>query len=251
MDSKRVWEFDSTCERLRALVYGPSGTFKTMSLRTIPASMTVKVVDFDNGAVGIRNAKGFTIKTFIDPPAIPLGIPGLTQTEKPSAWIKGRSEILMSLLKPDCDILVVDTLSMMTQAMVRHILGEKGKDSYRPVGNEWWDIASEVQSVFPQFMNPRIHVIMLAHEEMVKNENDAVIGVRPLTIGKFVNQIGNYFSEVYHTVKRGNTYYWDMKGTSNTIAKSRYYVSGEVSEIPQDWTKVFDTLKKKFNGAVP
>ncbi len=262
----KVSEMDASRPRLSCLLYGESGTKKTRSLLTVPSSLNVKILDFDNGAFFLKGKPGIEVLTFVDPPPIPKGSKE-AKTKGPLAWQRGRDEIISTLLRPgDTDLLVVDTITTISNAIVRAKLEEKGDPYAQPTLQEWGAVIRELTSVFSMCLDPRIHVIVMCHEEVMQSNEGGVIGYRPMVNGrKLPNQMPNFFDEVYRAVERGGEYKWQVSKASGALAKTRlgmgFANTGVIVEetgqqkvekfILQSWTKVFKRLKEEFNGAVP
>lgn len=262
----KVSEMDSSKVRLSCLLYGASGTKKTRSLLTVPPALNVKIVDFDNGAFFLKGKEGMKVLTFVDGPAIPKGYKGPTE-KRPLAWQRGRDEIISTLLRPgDTDLLVVDTITTISNAIIRAKLEEKGDPFAQPTLQEWGAVIRELTSVFSMCLDPRIHVIVIAHEEVMLSKEGGIDGYRPLVNGRQLPaQMPNFFDEVYRSVERGNNFMWQVSTHDHALAKTRlgmgFTSPGVVVEetgqpkvekfIPQSWAKVFKRLKEEFNGAVP
>lgn len=244
-----VGKMDPNKRRLRFLIYGPSGSGKTFSVRTIPAHLNVKVVDFDDGSMQLEGKDGIKIVQFLDPPPIPESYSG----PKPDvfhAWTKGRDTILSTLLKPgDVDILVIDSLTAISESIFRFVGYEKTKDYYRAEIQDWGVIVSELSRLLQMLTRPRIHVIMLAHEQKLFDKKGYICGGQPLIYGKNLPwHLPEFFDEVYYASKKGSRYVWDPKGNSEQIGKSRL---GYSEQMPQNFSDPFNKLKNEFNGAVP
>jgi len=240
-------------KRLKALLYGDSGTRKTRSVLTIPPEMKVLLLDIDDGTLSLGSSlpPNITVVKFYDTPPSP-------KDEKVNtgpflhAFHKLRSQLLGELVSPKHDVVFVDSLTALSNAVLRQIAFDHKDDYYVPQIQDWGSYVSDFRNICNMLSNPRVHVLFIAHEDEVMKTTgvgkEEVDKIRPFIHTKFSKQLGRFFDEEYRSTNRGNKTMWRTQGNQTIEAKSRL---GLPLEVEMGWGQVFEKLRSEFNGAVP
>lgn len=177
---------------IRALCIGPSGTGKTGMLASLViAGYTLWILDYDNGLPILRNAlrehykedpdamlsalRRVHARTLRDPVRMRAGVPKL---DKPTAW-REAGEALgtwnADKLGPS-DVIVIDTLSTMTQSAFNHGLNLNGRLNMKPHEADYGWMADSVFLFIDMLTNDDMHcnVIVNTHVRYLRGEEESV-----------------------------------------------------------------------------
>jgi len=101
---------------------------------------------------------------------------------------------------------IVDNLSAMTDVCMERAMQLDPKRS--PTGGPLWNVHYQMvknlmEGRLRQLINLESNLVLIAHLDVLKDENGAVIGVEPSLTGQLSVDVPAYFHEVlYHTHKR-------------------------------------------------
>lgn len=226
----------TTEKGMKILLYGPSGTGKTELASTFP---NPHFVDLDNGMLSLsgKDIKYITIsnKTTTDPDF--LSTVGEKLASK-DAYTKAAKliEYWANNLTPK-DTLVVDSFSFLNEYAMDYVLRLAGQAT--PRIQDWGAAQGMLINILEQINDVACNVIIIAHNQFVKDEQSGFVSWLPDTIGKLATKVSVYFDEVYLTgVERGKgtereqvIYYIDTVPSRATTAKSRLKLPNRI-EFP-------------------
>jgi hypothetical protein len=201
--------------RLRTMLYGKQGSGKSSTAASHPGK--VGVLDCDNGAMVYKNNASIIQ---IQEDAV---LPG--QRVEPKAWLKAQAA-LDYFMGAKVDAIVIDSMSTLSDACMKRILFEAGKQAGQETFTEWrrqMDLLTNF--VFKAFGSGK-DTIVICHEEFDKDDVTGQIWCLPLITGKLAEKMPNWFDEVYHMMPdqdtKGNPVYKMMtKATRMYACKSR------------------------------
>lgn len=182
---------------LKFLLVGSSGCGKTHFCGTYTKG-PLHVYSFDpHGHLTLLKSenKAITVDSFLD-----------TDLDKAQAyrnfattWNKDLAEGYFQQLADQNGILVLDSLSTLSQAIMDEVLrtAKIEKPSLKIISQDLWGQQSQIiKHVIREVNALPCMAIMTAHEELV-TDSSGTTKYYPLTTGKLKTQIGLYFSEIY------------------------------------------------------
>ena len=210
---------DIEVKKLKVLIYGKSGTGKTTFGSTFPKPY---FFDFDNGMLSLKG-KDIEYDTY-------------KEIQKAELKLKELE------LKCPYETIVVDSVSTMQEIMMKRQLELNRKMS--PTLHEWMMLVQGIKSLFSRLVAMPQHLVITAHEEIIRDEITGEILVQPLIVGKLASSLPIYFDEVYRGEvrkdKSGKVIYQILTtATTKYSAKSRLGCLDTV-EVPS-----FEAIIKK------
>lgn len=226
----------------KVLVYGPPGVGKTVFASTFPKPY---FFDCDNGLLSIRG-------TSIDyDPYHDVTRNGVLAV---SGWDGVREKL--DEFERECPYLtlVVDGISTLEEYILNRFCADNGRKD--PSQQEYGQAIKEMQKLFLRLMNLPQHVVVTAHELVVKDELQGGITIQPLIIGKkFPQKLPMYFDEVYRmhigetTDKNGKKIRRHLLHTvagTNSCGKSRLRVLDPIMEA--DFNALIGKVREEEAG---
>ena len=134
--------------------------------------------------------------------------------------------------------LVVDNLGAMTDlAMEKAMqLDPKRSSTGGPLWNVHYQMVKNLmEGRLRQFLNLNCNLVMIAHLEVIKDEDGAVIGVEPGLTGKLSADVPAYFDEVYYHTHRkegGGDTKWFIQTVPIGRNHGRSRLSGKERVLP-------------------
>lgn len=212
-------------QAVKALLIGDSGSGKTGSLASlVEAGYNLHVLDYDNGLDTLVNVlwnkpqpeellKRVKYETLTDkmksqldgtiipsgkPTAFPAGMKLLNDWK-----VKDESGNLIEDLGPATSwgsdtVLVIDSLTMLSEAAMRHVLSVAGRLGQQPQIQDWGEAMRKVQGLLELLYSDSIkcNVVVTAHVQYVEGEEGGTKGY-PATLGqKLPPKTGRYFNTV-------------------------------------------------------
>ncbi len=221
---------DIKANKLKVLCYGKSGTGKTMFAGTFPKPY---FFDTDNGVLSLRGSTSdIDYDTYSD-----------TDLARPTATQLIEKKI--GELQKDCpyETIVVDSLTTVADLAMNRILFINGRAKAVPQQQDWLQQMNWLRNFVLTLLAMPKHVVVVAHEQIDRDENLGSLQALPLVTGKLAGKIGLYFDEVYSaqcvTKGKETEYRLLTRGNSIYTAKSRLGCF-ELYEAPY-----FDSLMKK------
>ena len=221
---------------MKILLYGPSGTGKTELSSTFP---NPHFVDLDNGMLSLagKDIKYVTISSRETTDPDFLAIPKGDVYAKRDAYTKAVKliEYWANNLKAG-DTLIVDSFSFLNEYAVDYVL--RLANQATPRIQDWGAAQGMLINILEQINDVECNVIIVAHNQFVKDEQSGFVSWLPDTIGKLATKISVYFDEVYLTgVERGKggerekiIYYIETVPTRATTAKSRLKLPNRIDD---------------------
>lgn len=209
----------------RILLMGDSGTGKTHFIGTMPSPF---ICDFDRGTSTLRGKK--------------VKVLPFAMTE----WKDFKAEVLAWRGGPqyDCATFCVDSLTMAADAAMTHVLKKNNREAGQPTIADWGEAIREVKDVLGYITTLPCHVVVTAHQELVKDELLGDLQYRPLIFGKDLPaRLGIWFDDVFKTVvqtsitggKQVSAYRLQVKpDMRNQMIKSRMNTDGKIFDMYED-----------------
>lgn len=241
----------------KALIAADSGLGKTGSLISlVEADYKLRILDFDNGLDYLANLVKqrcpdkmanveFAICTdkfkSVNGQMIPDG--------QPKAFSKGMS-MLTHWKEGDTDlgkitewgpeeVLVIDSMTLMSRAALRHILALNGRLAATPQIQDWGQAMERIESCLELLYSDAIgcNVVITSHVTAVQDTEGGAVKEYPAALGqKLPPKIGRYFNSVL-TIKRkgaGGAEKRVIKTTSEGLLECKASAPGLPSELPID-----------------
>lgn len=198
-------------DKLKILVYGESGSGKTHFGGTCPKPL---FFDFDGGMLTLRKEKEIA---FVD-------LTGMS-TKAEKVWPDFMEALKEYGEDEQFETLIIDSLTTAATACMDYVLSLNRRTGQNPQLQDWLTQMNELKEMIKLVKATKKHVIVLAHEQVEKDEITGRIWMLPLITGKMARQIGLYFDEVYHSEakqKKDETIYSLLtKPTGLLTAKTR------------------------------
>lgn len=236
-----------TTKNIKLLMLGDSGGGKTGALAALAnAGYNLRILDFDQGAVDVLltyvDRKYWSnIECIVLTDKIKAVGPRLTPDGKPTAFsdalallthwrynedegkviTKRATEYSVDFDPLDAwtanDILVIDSLSFMSEAALRYVLHINGRSGEQPFQSDWGEAQRMIEGVL-QLLNDtsiKCHVIVNTHitivEPTVKDGDGketalagGIIKALPMALGKALPpKVGTYFNTMLRCRTRG------------------------------------------------
>lgn len=181
--------------KLKVLVYGGSGTGKSTFAGSFP---TPFFCDFDGGMLCLRG-KNVEYETYSDRSLL-----------RPEAFSKFEAKIeefkaQIAAGSMPYQTVVLDSITTMQEACLRQIQYANRTVGKQTTLQEWGMLVGKMEDVLYSITSMNVHLVAVAHEQIVQNELSSEVMILPLIVGKKLpDRLGLFFDEVYHSrVDRG------------------------------------------------
>ena len=251
----RIVDFGSddipeSASNIKFMVYGPTGSGKTYSLRTLPERMRpALLIDCDRGsrALWTDESLGTAVQFDIEDP----------ESGRPLMY-EQTAEFLQTFhrdpeaagLKTDFKTVVVDSYTVMHQAIMAYVLwksykGTSGKGAERrnttdepPTLPEYGIITHLAQQFVQALIQLDRNLIVICHEAtQIVDEVTGRSRGGPALPPKLAQSMPRYFDEILYSATEGKgdnrRYIWTTRTTGLFEARSRH--PDLAAEIPQDY----------------
>ena len=173
-------------DRFHGLVYGQSGAGKTHLCGLFPDPY---IIDTD---FGLDTLAGMDIE--YDEMYVRPGDKAIAKNMWPSLLEK----IGSFAENPDHETLVIDSLTTVCEVVAAYILAKSNAGEIVQF-QHYVPIYSELTTMITKLRKANCHVILTAHEEMVRHEMTGKTQIIPLVMGNaFTPRLPIYFSNVYN-----------------------------------------------------
>ena len=228
---------------LRVMLYGVAKSGKSTLASKFPTPKGV--IDLDNGAVVY---KGNSEIWSINEDSI-LPIVGKTAT-KPSAWEFAVKVLDQMCTDPDLKCIVVDSMTSLSDACLKHIMAIAQKTGQQPGFTEWARQMDQIKEfIFKAFSSGK-SVVTIWHEETEKDEQTGQLWCQPMATGKLSKKAPMWFDEVYHTEvsKKGNDTIYQIRTRASSMYRgcgSRLSTHIQLPDVaPAEWVPILEALNK-------
>lgn len=229
---------------IHCIVYAPTGKGKTTLLGTFREAGPVFVADWDGGMLTLRgmDIQYTSYRPLIEKRLVKQVVKGKKAGEtkevvkekvKKSAWQFFEEDL--SRLEDggvpanwegdeNPRTLGIDSMSIMQDYMVREAARQDGRAE--PIWQDSGTIVNWHRKLWARLSVLPMHVVVCAHEQIIKDEVEGGLIIRPLIVGKKLPpMIGAYFDEVYRLAveetPKGTRYFMRTKAGKNYDACSR------------------------------
>lgn len=229
----------------RVLLYGPSGTGKTTLASTFPNPI---FVDLDDGMLSLEG-QDITYYTITENPSQDPDLIDLIgeRLAKGKDGFSKSAECIEKLCNTlgSNDTLVIDSITFLNDYALNSVL--KSENQKKPRIQDWGAAQKLVEGIVSEINFAACNIVVIAHEQFIKDEESGFVSWLPMTIGKLATKLPIYFDEVYHCyVERGKgkardemIYGIETSPSRRTTAKSRSHLTGNI-EYP-----TYEKLYKK------
>lgn len=151
------------------------------------------------------------------------------------------------------ETVIVDNLSAMTDVCMEKALMLDPKRS--PTGGPLWNVhygmvKNLMEGRLRQLINLECNLVLIAHLDVIKNEEGAVVGVEPSLTGQLSVDVPAYFHEVYyHTHRReGGDTKWYIQTVPIGRNHGRSRLSGKERVLPDMIINDYQELMNYLTG---
>lgn len=204
------------------LLLGDSGAGKTGSLASLAkAGYTLYVLDVDNGLDVLANllsgdAEALGRVNYITVTDKMKSVAGRPVPVKATVWTRAINLLMDWKEGPEApsagginswgpkDILVVDSLTFLSNAALNHILALNGRLGQQPHQSDWYHAQGLVEGLLQQLYDEGVkcNIIIMAHITYI-GEDHALRGY-PNTVGKALSpKVGRYFNSMLMARSQG------------------------------------------------
>jgi hypothetical protein len=177
-------------EWLKVMSVGESGTGKSVFAASFPVPGFV--FDFGKEIISYRG-KDFNYEQY---------------EISSQGWSKFENDLVLvrkAVTENKYQTVVIDNLSAMTDLCMEKAMQLDGKRS--PTGGPLWNVHFQMvknlmEGRLRQMLNLECNLVFIAHLDVIKDEEGAVIGVEPSLTGKLSADVPSYFDEVYYHTSR-------------------------------------------------
>jgi hypothetical protein len=176
------------------LLIGPPKAAKTSLALTFPKPY---VLDCDNNLAGAirRMPKDFTFN-YDSPNEV---------KEEEKRWKACCDYLKDACASPDVETIIIDSLSTISTYLITAILHDAGNDALKlriagePVMQQqyWTPFRNRLAQLIMACRNSGKFFIVTCHEQLVTNEDGAVIAYRPLIPGQLRDNLAGFFSDCW------------------------------------------------------
>lgn len=215
----------ATSAPVKMLMIGDSGTGKTGALTSlVKAGYKLRIQDYDNGldilvsqikklpngAELLKTVKYLPLQDKLKAMAgnvVPVGTPNAFQRglEALNKWEDGDDKLGSVMDWGKDTILVIDSMTLMSNAALRRVLALGGHSGKNPEIQEWGEAMRQVEETLALLYSDYIkcHVIIISHITYIETEGGKNAGY-PSTLGnKLPPKVGRYFNTVVQVKKSG------------------------------------------------
>lgn len=231
-------------KKYQFLIYGSSGSGKTFSLRT--ARKPLLVDSFDPGG-------SVALKPLVESgEAIVISEYEKEDPQKPTAfkrWDDNFDRLLKADVFSHVGTYVLDSLTTWSSAILSHVLLKSGRPGGVPQQNDWYPQMTYMENAFHVILSLPCDVIVIAHDDYLKDDITGKIVRAPLITGKARKRIPLMFSEVFYSTtnrtSKGEDYVWQIRKDSTNDARSR--LSGLAGKTDMTVQQDFKAFMKLLN----
>lgn len=169
--------------KIKACIYGASGTGKTYGLRTWPG---VYVFDTDGGMLTLA---GYDIEYDTYKDVDPL---------RPTAWRAIDKAVREAAKEPRYKTYAFDSLTTLTELCLADIQASNRTLGKSPTLQEWGQLIDRLTEFLMLVTSIPANVVVIAHEQMIQDEVTSEVFITPLVPGKKLPfRLPLFFDEVY------------------------------------------------------
>ena len=227
--------------KIKALLYGKSGTGKTYSVLSLKPETTL-ILSAESGLLSLAG-KSFTvweIEAYDD-----------------------MMEAFKKLQSPECQkqfkVIFIDSLTEINELAKEKIVKVDRPGLGKDLGKVYDDLMTmqdyqllqtRMTRMIRAFRDLPYHVIFTCLEDNVKDERTGAISVVPSINGKLASNVAAYFDEVFRMTTKDDKdkvdYFFVTAKMENAIGKDR---SGALKTFEEaSWSVVFNKIFKKFKA---
>ncbi len=225
-------------EWLKLMSVGESGTGKSVLASTFPTPGFV----FDFGAEILSyRGRNFDYEQY---------------DVSPKGWSKFEKDFIdvsTAVKEGKYESVIVDNLSAMTDVCMEKAmqLDPKRSATGGPLWNVHYNMVKNLmEGRLRQIINLKCNLDLIAHLDVIKDEDGAVIGVEPSLTGKLSADVPAYFDEVYYhtTRKEGGETIWLVQTVPIGRNHGRSRASGRERLLPDTITNDYNEIIQYLNG---
>ena len=197
--------------KLKAAVYGKSGTGKTTFGSTFPSPL---FLDLDRGMLSVRGTKARYIE---------LARPQDKRTGNTlyNQWWKEIMEAAQFAIKDEeCESIIIDSMTWIGEACIGSIVGMR-----KPGFDDWTAHYNKLRDFVFLIKESGKNCLFICHDQIEKDELAGKVWMFPMIQGQMRQKFGDLFDEFYYSdvVETGGKQEYRLLCRSTTIftAKSR------------------------------
>jgi len=217
----QIKKFKPTDHKVKAVIYGASGSWKTVFGSTAPKPIFASA---EGGLLSVadKNIDFVEIKT-------------ITDLQELLVFLKTQ--------KHDFETVVIDSITEINDIIKQDIEKRTGKGMQL---NDWWELAKRIRNIFRSFRDLPMHVIFLA-QEAVELDEGTIVKITPSLNGKAATEISYFMDNVgYLYIDKTGERKMMTNPNSKFLTKNRGWLIG--NDTPPDFSIWIEKVKKMKIG---
>lgn len=202
-------------EYTMALVYGDPGTGKSRFATALPGKGKIIYVTWDSKAEALKSIlPKYHDRIVVVNPKVKTSSKS-TVDPVVAAFVIAKTDWKEEF--PDMEYLVVDTVSAMGKAMLRHNadigkytknpiqfeIGESGEKITNPTEGDYGATQDQIERIMDILGEQPFHTIIIAHAGIAKTKEGTVIGGGPVTVGQAtITTFGGRFNPMVYLTRK-------------------------------------------------
>ena len=222
---QKMYKENSVNKTFKGLIYGPTGSGKTRLTRT--CRKPILVDSFDPGGQKTNNDLIEKGEIFADTRW------EHEDAENPTAfaaWDKVYTERRREKLFETLGTYVIDSATTLATSIMNVILKKAGRPGTFPYQQDYGPAMSILEKVVHNLTMLPCDVLLICHEDMVKDDTTGKMFISPLFWGKLKGRLPLLFDEIYHAEAKegaGGTVKYSLLTRSTGLYQARTRIGSD------------------------
>lgn len=221
-----VGKIKDTDQYARLLIYGAPGVGKTTFAAQAPNPV---IMDYENSSETLRNTDKSDTPVISDRKAL-----------------SNFTDVIDFIRKPnEFDTIIIDSISSMNDTfLMEHMRSQKNRDKHIALFQDFRKMNNVLKEIFYEMITVPKNVVLVAHEKVLRNEDNKILEVRPqlppgaeASIERLINEV--YYMEVKPNLRGPSDRILHVDSQGKILAKNRMGLT-ENKLINPTWKEIFN-----------